>query len=235
MNGNKSGMLEAIAKINTVEGFDPAGLAIEYTDMNTGEKRLHLPVMAQLGWFRLRYPEGRISLSAAAENGYFVATAKVYKDYKDPEGCFLAEASASRGPHPTKPSISPREWAQTAAVGIALRNAGFGIQFHMGGDNYDQLATVDELQQAQHAQAEPEPAEYEISSPEEADSYETALRAPCPIKKYHSKTLGDLVSIDPKALAWLANSYSADPAISDAAKMICEKSLESLESGNNQN
>ncbi len=38
----------------------------------------------------------------------------------------------------------PKEWAQTAAVGIALRNADFGLQFGAAGDVYDGPA-VDEL------------------------------------------------------------------------------------------
>ena len=57
---------------------------------------------------------------------------------------FLAEATASRGYLPDKPTVSPREWAQTAAVGIALRNAGFGLQFGAAGDSFDAPA-VDEL------------------------------------------------------------------------------------------
>ena len=55
----------------------------------------------------------------------------LYTSYKDPVEYYLAEATASRGVSADKPSVSPREWAQTAAVGIALRNAGFGLQFAM--------------------------------------------------------------------------------------------------------
>ena len=92
--------------------------------------------MAQIAWFRLKYPEGRISVQAAPGKDCFVATARVYPSYKDPADCFLAEATASRGYLEDKPSVSPREWAQTAAVGIALRNAGFGLQFAMAGDEF---------------------------------------------------------------------------------------------------
>ena len=48
------------------------------------------------------------------------------------------------GPDASKPSVSPREWAQTAAVGIALRNAGFGLQFSAAGDDFADMAP-DEL------------------------------------------------------------------------------------------
>ena len=54
-----------INKINAVEGFDPTPYAVDYTDLGTGETRKRLPVMAQIAWFRLKYPEGRISVQAA--------------------------------------------------------------------------------------------------------------------------------------------------------------------------
>ena len=125
--------MEALQKINAVDGFAPAALAVEYTDLNSNEKRLRLPVMAQMGWFRLKYPEGRIAITVTPGKDCFVATARVYHHYSDPVDQYLAEATASRGYLPDKPTISPREWAQTAAVGIALRNAGFGLQFGAAG------------------------------------------------------------------------------------------------------
>ena len=100
--------------------------------------------MAQMGWFRLKYPEGRIAITVTSGKDCFVATARVYHHYSDPVDQFLAEATASRGYLPDKPTISPREWAQTAAVGIALRNAGFGLQFGAAGDAFETPA-VDEL------------------------------------------------------------------------------------------
>ena len=52
MNDEKQAVLSAIQKINAVEGFDPTPLAVEYVDLNTQEKRLRLPVMAQLPCIR---------------------------------------------------------------------------------------------------------------------------------------------------------------------------------------
>jgi len=238
MNGNdKSTAVAMITKINAIEGFDPTPLAVEYTDMNTEERRLRLPVMAQVAWFRLKYPEGRFTLSVTPGKECFVATARVYKNYMDPPECFLSEASAARGAHPTKPSISPREWAQTAALGIALRNAGFGLQFHAAGESFDEPA-VDELGQligpAAADTAVPIPltavegfngedqSDTEIPVKSEEDPLENAMKMPCPIGKYRGKTLGDMVSIDPKALVWVANKFPGDPVISDAARRICE-------------
>ena len=124
-----------ISSINAVEGFDPVPYAVDYTDLTTGETRKRLPVMIQMAWFRLKYPEGKISVEVSPGHDCFVARARVYPNYKDPAESYLAEATASRGRCQDKPSVSPREWAQTAAVGIALRNAGFGLQFALAGQN----------------------------------------------------------------------------------------------------
>ena len=114
-------MLAKLDSIHKVEGFDPSPFAVDYTDLNTQETRKRLPVMIQMAWFRLKYPEGRIAIQVSPGKDCFVATARIYPSYKDPVDCYLAEATASRGPDASKPSVSPREWAQTAAVGIALR------------------------------------------------------------------------------------------------------------------
>jgi len=139
----KGAAIAIIETINEVEGFDPAPLAVKYTDMNTQEERMRLPVMSQIAWFRLKYPEGRIAKTVKQVNDYFVANARVYKSYQDPPEHFLAEGTASRAYSADKPNVSPREWAQTAAVGIALRDAGFGLQFHAAGDSFEEAAVIE--------------------------------------------------------------------------------------------
>ena len=128
-NEKTSSSLDMIGTINQVPDFDPRLLAVSYTDLKTGEVRARLPVVAQIAWFRLKYPEGKIAIKVSTGTNCFVATARVYPNYKDAEENFLAEATASRGKCEEKPSVSAREWAQTAAIGVALRNAGFGLQF----------------------------------------------------------------------------------------------------------
>lgn len=140
----KTAMRAVMSKINAVEGFDPEPFAVEYADLENGETRKRLPVMVQMAWFRLKYPEGKITTKVTSGRDCFVATARVYPSYKDSDNCYLAEATASRGYLAEKPSVSPREWAQTAAVGIALRNAGFGLQFAMAGEDFPEVAP-DEL------------------------------------------------------------------------------------------
>lgn len=144
METGKAAMRAVIATINAVEGFDPEPFAVEYADLESGEIRKRLPVMVQMAWFRLKYPEGKITTKVTSGKDCFVATARVYPSYRDSDDCYLAEATASRGYLAEKPSVSPREWAQTAAVGIALRNAGFGLQFGMAGEDFPAVAP-DEL------------------------------------------------------------------------------------------
>lgn len=233
--------MERLNSIHSVEGFDPSLFAVEYNDLISGEKRKRLPVMMQIAWFRLKYPEGKIALETQQAQGCFVATARVYPSYKDARESYLAEATASRGPDPTKPSVSPREWAQTAAVGIALRNAGFGVQFHAAGDDFpteapnefggnageSQTGFTAEMpsETAQQMQPEPpkpvwHPAIPVPLTPEQ--QYQQDLTVLCPISKYSNMTLGEVMEIDPKALIWVANKYDKDAAVSDAAKRICE-------------
>lgn len=242
MTNEKQAALTAIQAINAVEGFDPAPLAVEYTDLNTRESRQRLPVMAQIAWFRLKHPEGRIAVSVTPAKDCFVATARIYPHYTNPPEQFLAEATASRGYLADKPTVSPREWAQTAAVGIALRNAGFGLQFSAAGDAFDSPA-VDELGgiiwSGEHEPQQPmtqgplvggaQPAT-PVSAPAPAQPRETplerAMKMPCPISKYNGKTLGEVLAEDPKAIAWVANKFSNDADISAAAKLICEQAVE---------
>ena len=228
-----------LQSINAVEGFDPVEYAVDYTDLNSGETRKRLPVMIQMAWFRLRYPEGKISIEVVPGHECFVAKARIYPSYQNPPENFLAEATASRGRCPDKPSVSPREWAQTAAVGIALRNAGFGLQFAMAGEDFSSNApdefTLDLEPAADASDASPSmsssvpasaPAPAPVpAEPSPEDMLAAAMKMACPIKKYSGKTLGDLVSLDPNSLVWLANKYSRSEEVSAAARLICESAL----------
>lgn len=138
---NKKEAIVMISNINKVEGFDPAALAVDYTDAS-GQTYKRLPAMAQIAWFRLKYPEGKIAFSNIIEKVIpsgellYTVTARVYADYRMDINSFLAEGTATRGYCKDKPSVSPKEWAQTAAIGIALRNAGFGLQFNIAGEDF---------------------------------------------------------------------------------------------------
>ena len=234
-SGRKAAV-QAIEQINRVEGFDPNPLAVEYTDEKTQEKRLRLPVMAQMAWFRLKYPTGKVIVRAQQAGKVFVGEARVYMNATDPDECCLASATASRGFDEDKPKMSPREWVQTAALGIALRNAGFGLQFHAAGDSFDHNAvneletdmpvsgqSVDQPAETMKASA-PEtdasdataesglaPAESALSASSTAeapvaDPYEKAMSVLCPIAKYKGKTLGEVLMLDQKAIIYISNA-----------------------------
>ena len=77
----KTAMLAKLDSIHKVEGFDPSPFAVDYTDLNTQETRKRLPVMIQMAWFRLKYPEGRIAIQVSPGKDCFVATARIYRSF----------------------------------------------------------------------------------------------------------------------------------------------------------
>lgn len=234
-SNQKAAMLAKIEEINRVEGFDPTPFAVDFNDLATGEVRKRIPVMTQIAWFRMKYPEGKITIQVTPAKDVFVACARVYPSYKDPADCYLAEGTASRGICPEKPSVSPREWAQTAAIGIALRNAGFGLQFAIAGEDFEAVApnefgengTTTSAESQSDSTTEEEYTVIEAPPRELTDEekVELALKMPCPISKFSGKTLGEVLTLDPHALTWIANKYTGDDAIKEAAKRICEYSL----------
>lgn len=251
-SNSKTTTLEMIERINHVDGFDPNTLAIEYTDLKTQSTRKYLPVLSRLAWFYLKYPEGKVAVqvtqtkSPQAKKDVFVATARVYPNYKDSPDAYISEGTASRQYDENNPTVSPREWAQTAAVGFALRNAGFGIQFSISkgeideynagvefgfdeGDtspiNTDDGTTEPQTISEQKTEATAPQAPKRELTPEE--KFQRAIAYPCPIQKYSDKTLGDMITLDPKALTWVADKFDKDPAIKAAAQFICEYAQQS--------
>lgn len=234
-SNDKLNSLNLIASINQVEGFDPSIFAVDYTDLNTNEVRKRLPIMPLLAWFRLKYPEGKIAVTTKPGKDCFEATARIYPNYKDSPENYIGEASASRGYCADKPSVSPREWAQTAAIGIALRNAGFGLQFGMVGDDFSNVTSselngfedIDSAEQPDNSDTEGASAlpvaEREMTLEERATA---AMSLPCPIKRYQDKTLGEVLSLDPKALTWLCEKYNDNPKIKSGAIAICEYAMQ---------
>ena len=230
--------INILATINAVEGFNPEDYAVDYTDLNTKETRKRLPVIAQIAWFRLKYPLGKISLRTEQKGNIFVATARIHPDYKDPVDAYLAEATASRAKCEDIPSVSPREWAQTAAIGIALRNAGFGLQFAMAGESFSAnapdefsldvcsgAASFGDESGAENTGGTGTPALSVAVPPKELtpeEKFQLACKVPCTLKKYQGRTLGDVLQLDPSFINYLATKYDGDEKMKEAAKVICE-------------
>lgn len=126
-----------ISNINRVEDFDPELLALDKIDLSTGEPRKYLPVKAQIAWFWLVYPKGKIDcvLDKVVGNTAY-ATCRLYADRYDPPEAFLVQQTATfsriEGSADTAAFV---ERAQTSAMGRTLRFAQFGNQFDYAGDS----------------------------------------------------------------------------------------------------
>lgn len=227
-NEKNSSALDIIGTINEIPGFNPASLAVNYIDLKEGETRKRLPVVAQIAWFRLKYPEGKIAVKVTQGTNCFVATARVYPSYKDNEENYLSEATASRGKCEEKPSVSAREWAQTAAIGVALRNAGFGLQFPLAGEDFSENApdefafdltdksSITDIPLSETPQVQPK----KELTPEE--KYQKALSIQCTVGKYSGKKMSEILMLDANFLNWLSNKYQNQDVNKEAAQIICE-------------
>ena len=83
----------------------------------------------------------------------------------------------------------------------------------------------DELGERPQREPEPEPA-YEVREPTPEEKLCQAQSTPCPIAKYSGKTLGEVLTLDPKAILWVANKFTGNQDISAAAKYLCDYALE---------
>lgn len=122
--------VEAIRNLNSVEGFNPR----DFMRVIQGEgesAKYYLDVAFRKLWFRLKYPEGRISKRLLKlENDMAVIEARVYLNYRDAEENFVANAFSHKFRADDSQFGSKFvELAETAATGRALADAGFGLQF----------------------------------------------------------------------------------------------------------
>ena len=118
-------------ELNKVEGFNPLDYARQITDAN-GNTSLYLDVQYRKMWFRLANPNGKIVKKICNFDGNLaVVEAKVYLDKNDSEENFVSNAFAQRFADPSNVEYGSRylESAETAAVGRALADAGYGLQF----------------------------------------------------------------------------------------------------------
>lgn len=141
------------------------------------------------------------------------------------------------------PSVAPREWAQTAAIGIALRNAGFGLQFSMAGESFsanapDEFALdvgsgavtfaneSDGAENGTPSVTAAEPASTPVEAPPKElsaeEKFQLACKVPCTLKKYEGRTLGDIMYLDRNFLVYIATKYEGNEKLKEAAKIICE-------------
>jgi len=139
---NVNQTIAALAELNRVEGFSPERYAREISDDGQG-KRMYLDVKWRIMWFRLKYPNGKITTNTAKlTDNYAVVESRVYCDKSDPPENYISKGTAQRELDAQNIQFGGRfvEAAETAAIGRALALGGFGLQFCCdiyGGDESD--------------------------------------------------------------------------------------------------
>lgn len=113
--------IPVVSELNRVKGFDPTRFLRKTKD---GPK---LDLSIKKLWFRLKYPNGRIKLSALKITDQLaIIEARVYFDKNDstPVSSFVSQRE-----NKSTPGGLYIEMAQHSAIDEALSSAGFGIQF----------------------------------------------------------------------------------------------------------
>lgn len=118
--------MQDISKIlNNVNGFNPNDYAITIPETEKNKGGLYLEVLYRKLWFRLKFPEGKISTSYEFIENMVVATASIYLDKNDNAEAYVSRDFATREYNSL--NNNALEEAVTSAVGRALTGAGFNI------------------------------------------------------------------------------------------------------------
>lgn len=121
---------EAVKALNRVDGFEPKDyLREEKTEDGVS---FYLDTKYRLLWFRLMYPQGKlVKIPKVLNKEYATFEVRVYTDKNDADENFIANGFASRYKDDAneKFGLNFVESAETAALGRALKDAGFGTQF----------------------------------------------------------------------------------------------------------
>lgn len=129
---NASAMYEVnkVKELNYVEGFDPRKF-MRQIQKEGQPMKLYLDVAYRKLWFRLCHPQGKIVKKLLKlTDQVAIVEARVYLHHDDPEDHFIANALAQKYMTEDEQFGSKFvELAETAAVGRALSDAGFGLQF----------------------------------------------------------------------------------------------------------
>lgn len=247
MNEAAVNNLEVINNLNKVEGFDPAAFLRRLTGEN-GEEQFYLDVKYRKLWFRLKYPMGKITKRIVKlENEFAIIESKVYLDRNDPADAYVSCAMAQRWRKDDDSyGMKYVETAETAAVGRALADAGFGIQFAESGEDQD-MNPVDapitmpegvmddgdeELPDETPKMAEKKEKKASGKKKTELDesmsveklmeimTLDEAKNVVIPFGSNSGKTMGQICIDSPKSINWYVDSYRGKNSILRAAAQL---------------
>ena len=215
MKNNNESILNTI---NAVEGFNPLDYARELQN-DRGETDLYLDVKFRILWFRLMYPNGKISKKLLkCDSSFAVVEARVYADRNDPEDAYLANGFGQRYfDGNSQYGTRNVETAETGAVGRALSNAGFGIQFAGVGEDKDPNPVYSGMS-ASLAQPPKQEAmeEIHVAPSDEVDEQDLPFLDDV---QEEQQTINDVVPEAPKApVASAEPAKQKEPASKPAAK-----------------
>lgn len=247
MNEAAVNNMEVINNLNKVEGFDPAAFLRRLTGEN-GEEQFYLDVKYRKLWFRLKYPTGKITKRIVKlENEFAIIESKVYLDRNDPADAYVSCAMAQRWRKDDDSyGMKYVETAETAAVGRALADAGFGIQFAEPGEDQD-MNPVDapitmpegvmddgdeELPDETPKTAEKKEKKASGKKKTELDesmsveklmeimTLDEAKNVVIPFGSNSGKTMGQICIDSPKSINWYVDSYRGKNNILRAAAQL---------------
>lgn len=174
--------------------------------------------------FRQKYPEGRIAVNVSQNNGCVMARARIYPNFNDEDRCFLSEITVAKNISENNDFPDLITEVQEQAIALAIQNADITSESSKGkkpeiveGKKSKEETTDYEVVEDQ-SQKE---TQQELTLEEK---YQNAIKLICPITKYKEKnyTLGQVLGCDPKAIKWLAEKFTGDTKIKEAAQIICE-------------
>ena len=230
--------MAAVAELNRVEGFDPKPLMRAISKDGQGSQ-LYLNVQFRKLWFRLRHPTGKIQkLIKQMTDDFAIVEARVYLDRDDAEANYIANAFARRFRDDSEFGPKYLELAETAAVGRALADAGFGSQFADAEGEADP-EQVDAGIPVRPAEEDDDPfnvrgivfaptytAATDVETILASMTLDEAKSVTVAIGANKGRTLGQIAIEQPGDLQWYVNGYRGpDNILRAAARLLLDTAL----------
>ena len=207
-----------VSELNRVKGFDPTRFLRKTKD---GPK---LDLNVKKLWFRLKYPNGRIKLSALKITDQLaIIEARVFFDKNDtqPVSSFTAQTN-----NQTTPGGLYIEMAQHNAIDEALSSAGFGIQFVPANESRRPLVSESEIPKVEAKPIVEEPT-VKIEEPIEevvAPVPEIVEQVVTPIveEKIEEAPIAETVAEAPVEEAPIDETVEATPIVAEPTPVVAQ-------------